>query len=1256
MRPVAEKAAYALNQRRLVLVSLFVFLWSVTPARAEDWPMYRHDRLRTAVTGEKLSLPLEQVWAFKSRQSKVAPRPDYDPNFSAYPGSVRDNLPLIAVGDAVFFTSAEDGRLVCLDAGSGAIRWQFIAGAGMNRSPTYWEGRVYAGSSDGNVYCLDARSGAVSWIYRAAPADRCLLSYGKMISVWPVMTDVFVDGGVAYCAAGTFPHDGAFLDALDAKTGRQIWRSGRAGENAWRESLSPGGHLYVTQNNVWVPKDFRGFGGIAYGSGVPFRRSDGRFIGGWGDPDVEKPKTTGMFWPLMGVVKDGVRYSGVAAWKVEGEETKREMIWQQDIPGRWTDTDSAIGMRVSHKRGQLILRYDPDLSSVVYAGGTLFHSSFDADPKKGVGSGVYARDPKTGEALWTAEIPERANQIVVANGHLLVGTRSGTIYCFASTGAAKHGLIEEQIQAPAAPGKDVAIAAEQIIKQAGVQEGHALVLDCHDGRLAAELARRTKLFVCAVFRDAEAMQKARETYVAAGLHLTRIVTWHQSPGTKLPYSSFFADLIVSEGSVAGKSLPEDVDEIIRLSKPIRGVTLLGGISTQDPLKQWIASTKLQGWEIVHAGGFWARRIRPPLADAGGWTHMYGDPGQSSCSHDGVLKPPLGVVWFGPPFMVNGSRQTALIVNGILVNPDAHSLEGYDQYTGRRLWRIEAANVAAGEGQVAVSPKHVFIRHPAGLVQLDLLTGKELATFRTPFGEKNEWEWFAVSDDGSTVFGASGGGLFALEVESGKSKLKWQIGGPDAPEKIGGRTVMSDGRIYLLAGAASEAQRAEVIEDLRKWFQTQTAELRDEFEKQVKDRDIRELIAVTAATGKILYRRGVDITNCGGSWLRPVNSGGKRGYSPHLTGDLYTHNGVVVFGSSGGADKGWGVWNGGGYKSRALTAYEGATGKLLWYRYANYRARPVIVDDTIYAEPWAYDLRTGASKTRKHPISGEDTDWAWCRSDKQCGIFSASKYFLFGRSMGVGYQDLLTDQGLYTFWHSRSSCWMDCSSGGGIMFKPPQSIGCICQWNMPFSIALGQVSTQPTAAPVTAAPGPALPVRHLHLDFGATGDHRDAAGNLWVRANLPKEHLLFLSYPMTMEFYDKHDQIQRSTIYTPIEDAQVPFVFATAQIGLKRCTLPITKDGKGKGRFQVRLGFAALPGEKPGQRVFDVKLNGKTVIEDFDAAKEAGRADRALWKQFTIDLDGDLILELAAKSGTDDLARLPAINALEVLRLEGKGSK
>ena len=84
---------------------------------------------------------------------------------------------------------------------------------------------------------------------------------------------------------------------------------------------------------------------------------------------------------------------------------------------------------------------------------------------------------------------------------------------------------------------------------------------------------------------------------------------------------------------------------------------------------------------------------------------------------------------------------------------------------------------------------------------------------------------------------------------------------------------------------------------------------------------------------------------------------------------------------------------------------------------------------------------------------------------------------------------------------------------------------------------------------------------------------------------------------------------------------------------------------------MRLGFSALPGDQPGQRVFDVLLNGKTVLQDFDILSESGQPDSAVWKEFELEISKDLTVALTSKTGTGSLDRMPLISAVQVLRIE-----
>ena len=179
------------------------------PVHPGDWPTYLHDSARSGISEARLPRSVARRWAYQT------------------PGKVRPTAPIIA-GDMVF-VGDDSGAVRGLDAADGSLRWQAHTGGAIFLPPAIWRGRLYAGSADGRVYAYEAATGRLLWSFRAAPADRWMPVYGRLMSTWPVAGGVVAEEGVVYAAAGIAHYDGTYVYALDAVTGRVKWRNDTSG-------------------------------------------------------------------------------------------------------------------------------------------------------------------------------------------------------------------------------------------------------------------------------------------------------------------------------------------------------------------------------------------------------------------------------------------------------------------------------------------------------------------------------------------------------------------------------------------------------------------------------------------------------------------------------------------------------------------------------------------------------------------------------------------------------------------------------------------------------------------------------------------------------------------------------------------------------------------------------------------------------------------------------------------------------------------
>ncbi len=192
---------------------------------AADWPLYRHDRWRSASTTSSGPETLSVLWSCSLAPTSALPDGpilhDWREN-EFVKGPV--TAPTVA-GSLAFVARPDAHEVVAIDTGSGSVRWRFTANGRVDTPPTLYRGLCLFGTHAGSVYALRTDSGQVAWHFRAAPSTERIVAYGQVESPWPVPGTVLIINDVAYFAAGRqpFADGGIFIFAVDPVSGRQHW-------------------------------------------------------------------------------------------------------------------------------------------------------------------------------------------------------------------------------------------------------------------------------------------------------------------------------------------------------------------------------------------------------------------------------------------------------------------------------------------------------------------------------------------------------------------------------------------------------------------------------------------------------------------------------------------------------------------------------------------------------------------------------------------------------------------------------------------------------------------------------------------------------------------------------------------------------------------------------------------------------------------------------------------------------------------------
>jgi len=343
---------------------------------------------------------------------------------------------------------------------------------------------------------------------------------------------------------------------------------------------------------------------------------------------------------------------------------------------------------------------------------------------------------------------------------------------------------------------------------------------------------------------------------------------------------------------------------------------------------------------------------------------------------------------------------------------------------------------------------------------------------------------------------------------------------------------------------------------------------------------------------------------------------------------------------------WKQFLAGEFSQRRLLVLDAKDGEKLWSRDANYMNRPTIVGDMVIAEPWAFELQSGEPRKRENPLTGEESDWQFSRPGHHCGVVTTTPNMMFFRSGFIGYYDLYEDSGTKHFAGQRLGCWINAIPSSGLVVIPEASAGCVCLFSITSTVVLEPREDRSPAWGIYSVAGPNTPVKKLAINLGAPGDRRDGQGRLWLAyprpATVGRMEFVFDIKPKLLEggaFEARNDES------LTVENTRVDWIYSSQARGLARCELPLIGKGEAPAEYRVTLHFAELQKDaKPGDRVFDVKLQGETVAAALDVAQAADGSERAMTREFRrVKVASNLVVELNPIKGE------PILSAIEVER-------
>jgi outer membrane protein assembly factor BamB len=1179
---------------------IIVALLLLTIGSAADWPMWRHDALRSGTTPERIADKLHIEWTR-----------DYPQLEPAWEDVVnRDRMPYdlqyepIVVGDTLYFGSNRNDRLTALDTRTGAERWRFYADGPIRFAPVHFEGRLYFTSDDGNLYCLDAQTGKLLGKIQPGPRPWKVLGNSRLVSTWPARGGPVVQDSVVYYSAGIWPFMGTYFHAVDASTGETVWLNDGDG-STFREQphggatsfagMGPQGAILASKDRLLVP------GGRSVPACLDIKNGREQYCYLEGTPGVERKREGASQLASNG--KYYFNYRGVNTIMYDLDNGEYRYIWEEKVIPVLDQDNLYMGnnkiraydlsqlkktRKVEEKKGREYVYYQwkmPELWSVeADATGTLMKA----------GNRLYAggkdlitvlelSDDGPAKIVDKIKVEGKVVRLLAADDRLFAVTEKGRIYCFGPEPTEptfwKPEGYEKAESTDLVNDERLNKLVDRMGETLSAKKGYCLAFGLKDGRLIEAIARRLGLHVIGVDPDPKRIEKLRREFDEKGIYGKKIALAVGTPDSFCA-PPYLATLAVTEDSsrIDAKS---PIGSIYRSLRPYGGSLWMPYINEngRENLVAHIRSLELPSARIHDEVGHYMISREGPLEGAGTWTHQNGDIASTSKSNDQLVKLPMGLLWFGGnrhsdvlPRHAHGP--TPQVLGGRLFIEGVDRLSARDVYTGTVLWRrvfdgldtfnvyfsesyeldplfqgynqrhIPGANSRGANYVVTDDTVYFLVNRECHL--LDPSTGKTRTIFtlpkKIPKSNPPSWGFLGVYED---LLIAGEQFVPYSKLYGIKPKEKWGAYDHGSSKKLvvmdrhTGKVLWSrDSQFALLHnGIIAGNGRIYVLDRYHPTILKGLKRRGEEPEGKPT------LMALDAKTGRVVWQSDKDVFGTALAYDRP--------------------NDILLLTGKSGPD----MLD--DEPRKELAALRGKNGKQIWHSKLTHGAPVMIRDETVYFNGGGgCDLLTGEKLMRRHALTDEKLPWDF-RRFHGCNSLMMSEHLMTFRSGSAGFFDITRDGGTGNFGGFKSGCSANLVCADGVLNAPDYTRTCTCSYPNQTSLALihNPEIEYWTFNSYTTKLEDKKRVHRIGLNFGAPGDRRADNGTLWldtpsVGGDSPNIPVLF-SGSESIDFY-KHNQMQ-------LLDAPKPWITASGVEGVEKIEVLLNAQGKSEINKTIATG-------------------------------------------------------------------------------------